>query len=71
MLPFGRLSDSFDFDLEVVAAARAHGLAVGEVPVPTRYAGEISHLRPIPYGLRVLHVLWKFHRGRYGPDGKE
>jgi glycosyltransferase involved in cell wall biosynthesis len=64
-LPFGRLSDSFDFDLEVLAAARARGLRVGEAPIPTRYADEVSHLNPLTYGLRVLRVLWRFGRGHY------
>ena len=45
-LPFARLSDSFDFDLEAIAAARARGLAVGEAPIPTHYGDEISHLNP-------------------------
>lgn len=64
-LPFERLSDSFDFDLEVLAAARARGLAVGEAPIPTHYGDEVSHLNPITYGLRVLRVLWRYGRGRY------
>jgi glycosyltransferase involved in cell wall biosynthesis len=65
-VPFARLSDSFDFDLEVIASARARGLAVAEEPVPTHYGDELSHLSPIPYGLRVLRVLWRFRRGHYG-----
>lgn len=65
-LPFGRLSDSFDFDMEVIAAARSRGLAVGEEPIPTRYADEISHLNPVTYGLRVLRVMWRYKRGAYG-----
>jgi glycosyltransferase involved in cell wall biosynthesis len=64
-LPFQRLSDSFDFDLEVLAAARARGLAVGEAPIPTHYGDEISHLNPVTYGLRVLRVLWRYGRGHY------
>jgi glycosyltransferase involved in cell wall biosynthesis len=64
-LPFERFSDSFDFDLEVLAAARARNLTVGEAPIPTRYADEISHLNPLTYGLRVLRVLWRYQRGRY------
>ena len=65
-IPFAQLSDSFDFDLEVIAAARARGLAVGEAPIPTHYGDEISHLNPMTYGLRVLRVLWRFKRGSYG-----
>jgi glycosyltransferase involved in cell wall biosynthesis len=64
-LPFQSLSDSFDFDLEVLASARARGLLVGEAPVPTHYGDEISHLNPLTYGVRVLRVMWNFRRGRY------
>jgi glycosyltransferase involved in cell wall biosynthesis len=65
-IPFARLSDSFDFDIEVIATARARGLAVGEAPIPTHYGDEISHLNPLTYGLRVLRVLWRYRRGIYG-----
>jgi glycosyltransferase involved in cell wall biosynthesis len=64
-LPFEALSNSFDFDLEVIACAKARGLAVGEEPVPTHYGDEVSHLNPVTYGLRVLRVLWNYQRGRY------
>jgi len=66
-LPFSTLSDSFDFDLEVIAAARARGLAVGEEPIPTHYGDEVSYLNPLTYGLRVLRVMWNYRRGRYAP----
>ena len=66
-LPFSKFSDSFDFDLEVIAAARAYGLSVGEAPIPTHYGDEISHLNPITYGLRVLRVMWNYRRGAYAP----
>jgi glycosyltransferase involved in cell wall biosynthesis len=66
-LPTAALSDSFDFDLEVIAMARAHGLTVAEAPVPTHYGDEESHLNPVTYGLRVLRVMWNFRRGRYDP----
>jgi glycosyltransferase involved in cell wall biosynthesis len=64
-LPFESLSNSFDFDLEVLASARARGLLVGEAPVPTHYGDEISYLNPLTYGLRVLRVMWNYRRGRY------
>lgn len=64
-LPFDSFSNSFDFDLELIACARARGLAVGEEPVPTRYGDEVSHLNPVTYGLRALRVLWNYRRGRY------
>jgi glycosyltransferase involved in cell wall biosynthesis len=64
-LPFERFSDSFDFDVEVIASARAKGLAIGEIPIPTHYGAEISHVRSIPYGLRVLNIMRKFATGGY------
>ncbi len=64
-IPFLKLSNSFDFDLEVIASARALGLRLGEHPIPTRYADEVSHLNPVTYGLRVLGVLAKYRRGHY------
>lgn len=64
-IPFERLSDSFDFDLEMIAAGRARGLRIGEHPVPTRYADEVSHLNPVTYGLRVLRVMFRYLAGRY------
>jgi glycosyltransferase involved in cell wall biosynthesis len=60
-----RLSASFDFDLEMIALARANGLQVGELPIPTRYAGERSYLNPVGYGLRVLRVMAKYLARRY------
>jgi glycosyltransferase involved in cell wall biosynthesis len=67
-IPFEELSHYFDFDLEVIAAARARGLAVDELGIPTRYADEESHLNPIWYGLRCLRVLLRYRRGRYRPQ---
>ena len=64
-LPFDRFSDSFDFDIEAIAAARARGLRLGEEPIPTHYGDEISHLHPLTYGLRVLKVMWRYKRGAY------
>ncbi len=64
-LPFHRLSESFDFDIEVIAAAKAMGLSISELSIPARYAGEESHLKPIPYGFRVLGVCTKYALGYY------
>ncbi len=64
-LPYRGFSDSFDFDLEVIASARARGLAVGEEPVSTHYGDEVSHLNPLGYGARALRVMWNYRRGRY------
>jgi glycosyltransferase involved in cell wall biosynthesis len=64
-IPFERLSYYFDFDLEVIASARARGLAVDEVGIPTHYGEEKSYLNPIWYGLRCLRVMLRYKLGRY------
>lgn len=64
-IPYRKLSGSFDFDLEMLVLARVKGLRVKELPIPTIYADEVSHLNPITYGLDVLGVVWDYKRGRY------
>jgi glycosyltransferase involved in cell wall biosynthesis len=66
-IPFEELSTYFDFDLEVIASARARGLVVGEQGIPTLYGDEESHLNPIWYGLRCLRVMLRYRMGRYSP----
>lgn len=64
-VPFMNLQGSFEFDLEMIASAKARNFRIGEYPIPTRYANEISHLNPIRYGLRVLAVLFRYLCGAY------
>ncbi len=64
-IPFNRLSGSFDFDLEMLVLASIKGLRVKELPIPTIYADEKSHLNPIKYGFDVLGVVWDYKRGKY------
>lgn len=68
---FQTLSSSFDFDLEVIASVRAAGMVVGEIPIPARYADEVSYLNPVTYGIRVLGVLVKYRCGVYAPSIKQ
>jgi glycosyltransferase involved in cell wall biosynthesis len=64
-IPFERLATSFQFDLEMIVMAKVRGLRIVERPIPTIYADEISHLRPVKYGFDVLSVVWAYKRGRY------
>lgn len=64
-IPFEKLSGSFDFDLEMIVLARVKGLRIAEIAIPTIYAGEKSHLRPVKYGLDVLKVVRDYKRGKY------
>jgi glycosyltransferase involved in cell wall biosynthesis len=64
-IPFNKLSDSFDFDLEMIIMAKIKGLRIAEVAIPTIYADEISHLKPIQYGMNVLSVILAYKSGKY------
>jgi len=64
-IPYRQLSNSFDFDLEMIVMARVKGLRIAEIAIPTIYAGEVSHLRPVQYGFRVLGVVRDYKRGKY------
>jgi glycosyltransferase involved in cell wall biosynthesis len=64
-IPFEKLSNSFDFDLEMLVLARVKGLRIAEVAIPTIYAGEKSHLNPVRYGLDVLSIVRTYRRGKY------
>lgn len=58
-------SRAFVFDQEIMVVAKILGLRVVDVAIPTRYAGEKSHLRPIPYGIDVLKLMGRYMRGDY------
>jgi len=64
-IPFEKLSNSFDFDLEMIVLARVKGLRIAQIAIPTIYAGEKSHLNPIKYGIDVLSVVRDYRRGKY------
>ena len=64
-IPFDRLSDSFDIDIEIMLCAKILGMRIQEVGIPTIYAGEKSHVRPVKYGMDVLKIVRKFRRGYY------
>ena len=64
-IPFNKLSDSFDFDLEMIVMAKIKGLRLAEIAIPTIYADEVSHLKPAQYGLNVLSVIFAYKSGKY------
>ncbi len=64
-IPFQRLSDTFHFDGEMLFVGAKKGLRVKEIPIPTKYADEVSHVKPIRYGLNVLGIMIKYLAGKY------
>lgn len=64
-IPFEKLADNFCFDQEMLVMAKIKGLKIIELPIPTHYGDEISHLKPIRYGINVLSLVWEYKRGHY------
>lgn len=64
-IPFTKLSDTFHFDGEMIMMAGKKRLRIKEIAIPTRYADEKSHLKPVQYGLDVLKIVWHNYRGKY------
>lgn len=64
-IPFEKLSNTFHFDGEMLLMAGKCKLRVADLPIPTHYGDEESHLKPIQYGFEVLGVIWKNKMGKY------
>lgn len=60
VINYNTYSDYYIFDSEMLVGALRNKLRIAEVPIPTRYAGEISRLDPIKYGIGILKVMWRY-----------
>ena len=65
-IPFGLNSDDFHFDTEVLIQLILTGRAVMEIPVPTFYGDEISHVNGMRYAANCLKAVTKARLGRAG-----
>jgi len=59
-IPYRKYSSTFNFDSEMLVGAIRAKLVIEEIPIPTIHGEGYSSLKPIPYGLSVLHTLWRF-----------
>ncbi len=64
-VPFERLQNNYNFDAEMIIMAKLLGWDCAQLPIPTRYDGEISSLDPIPYGINVLKMMGRYMQGHY------
>jgi glycosyltransferase involved in cell wall biosynthesis len=64
VIPFERYSDTFNFDSEMLVGAIRNRLPIREVPIPTIHGEGYSSLKPIPYGISVLHTVLRYILGR-------
>jgi glycosyltransferase involved in cell wall biosynthesis/2-polyprenyl-3-methyl-5-hydroxy-6-metoxy-1,4-benzoquinol methylase len=67
-IPFERNSDGFDFDTEIILQHLESGARIREIPIPTYYGDEISHVNGIKYAFDILrHVMrYRLHRAGFG-----
>ena len=49
-----KLSNKFHFDTQIIIQFINKKFKIKEIPIPTIYRDEISHLKSIPYGINVL-----------------
>lgn len=54
-IPFEYNSDYFDFDTDILIQLFDTGNHFKEIPIPTFYGEEVSHVKVFKYGLRILH----------------
>jgi glycosyltransferase involved in cell wall biosynthesis len=62
-VPFGRMSNDFILDQEMMASVISFGFKVGETPVPVRYysdSSSIGWIKGFKFGVQTWIVLFKF-----------
>ena len=67
-LPFGANSDGFDFDTQIIVELIESGARIVEIPIPTYYGDEISHVNGIRHAIDIVrHVAtYRLHRIGFG-----
>ena len=58
-IDFLELPDYYHFDTEIIIQILKNKMNIKEIYIPTYYGDEISHLKSIPYGLKVLYSTIK------------
>lgn len=54
VIPFSLNSDDFDFDTDIIIQLLDTGHRIVEIPIPTHYGDEISHVNGIKYAVQVV-----------------
>jgi len=64
-LQMGTLSNGFRFDTQIILGLLATKQRIVEIPIPTFYGDEVSHVNGIEYAREIIwDTLW--HRLKYG-----
>ena len=64
-LPLVRNTDGWHFDTQILLELHAHRFRIREVPIPTFYGDEISHVNGIPYALLCAWECVKYRFTRW------
>jgi glycosyltransferase involved in cell wall biosynthesis/protein-L-isoaspartate O-methyltransferase len=59
-IPFEANSDDFHFDTQIIIQLKAAGMRIKEVPIPTYYGDEISHVNGLKYARDVARSVLQF-----------
>lgn len=65
-IPFERNSDDFDFDTQIIVQLFEAGKRIHEIPIPTFYGDEISHVNGIRYGLQISRYVVRYRLQKLG-----
>jgi len=57
---FNKLTNQFHFDTEIIIKFLLKKFSIKEIPIPTIYGEQVSHLKSIPYGLNILKVMFRY-----------
>jgi glycosyltransferase involved in cell wall biosynthesis len=52
----------FEFEVEMIVICVQRGYTLGGIPIRTIYAGESSHIKPIPHLVNFFRVIWQTRR---------
>lgn len=65
-IPFNRNSNDFHFDTEIIIQFKKAGIRIVELPIPTFYGDEISHVKVFKYGFNVLKAVLEYRLHKAG-----
>ena len=65
-IPFDRNSNGFEFDTEIIIQLMLARARIRELPIPTYYGDEISHVNGISYALKIVWACMQSRLQKYG-----
>lgn len=65
-LPFERNSDGFDFDTQIIIQLIESGQRIAEIPIPTYYGDEISHVNGLKYAKDITAEVLRYRAHKMG-----